>query len=392
MVGKLHRVMASFHTTNHHQRGYAPFDRNPAHFRGWQSLFRSLMHEAGLGNVMSGVETAPAALTAGASEEDITAHVVSVNTFKEKNGKLYTRIRLATSNCAEGYSSVASQVVQTFAPIETEEFGDGRSAILALEAKFRADGGFCMQELHDKFGTLEVTAANNFDPARVIQELRRICIELDALGDMVVPARKTHAFLKSLPDKHYGSFKTLLLCKRPSGGGVALDFEDVANHATSYHAMQIRGKVSSNDDCTGSHRRALNTVVHGGAHGFRRQGGRGQGRGRRGNDGGIASGNNNSLESNNRYDVFNSNGNSHGGSSAGNARGARGIGRGSQTSGRRGRGWGLDNDQNYQGRCRYCHNSTEHRWHNCQLRLSHEAEDQNANEQVNAVQESTLHA
>ena len=77
VVGKLHRVMASFHITNHLQRGYAPFDENPAHFHGWQSLFWSLMHEAGLGKVLSGVETAPAALTAGASEEDITAHAVS---------------------------------------------------------------------------------------------------------------------------------------------------------------------------------------------------------------------------------------------------------------------------------------------------------------------------
>ena len=32
---------------------------------------------------MSGVETAPAAFTAGASKEDTAAHEVSVNTFKE---------------------------------------------------------------------------------------------------------------------------------------------------------------------------------------------------------------------------------------------------------------------------------------------------------------------
>ena len=249
-----------------------------------------------------------------------------------------------------------------------------------------------MQELHDKFGALEVTAADSFDPARVTQELRRICIEVDALGDKVVPARKTRTFLKSLPDKHYGSFKTLLLCVRPSGGGVAVDFEDVANRATSYHAMQIRGKDSSNDDGTGSHGHALNTVVHGGARGFRKQGGRGQGRGRRGNGGGIANGNNDSSNSSTSNGVFNSNGNSHGGSSAGRARGARGIGRGSQTSGRRSRGRGQDNGQNHQGRCRYCHNSTEHGWHNCPLRLSHEAEDQNVNGQANAVQESTSHA
>jgi len=90
--------------------------------------------------------------------------------------------------------------------------------------------------------------------------LRRICIELDALGDKVVPTRKTHAFLKALPDEHYGSFKTVLLCQKPRDGGAALDFEDIANRATSYHAMQIRGKVSVHDDGTGSHGRVLNKV------------------------------------------------------------------------------------------------------------------------------------
>ena len=148
---------------------------------------------------------------------------------------------------------------------------------------------------------------------------------------------------------------------------------------------RIRGTVSSNDDGTVSHGRALNTVVNGGARAFRRQGGRRQGRGGRGNDGGTANGNNNSSNSNSSNGVFNSSGNSLGGSSAGNARGARGIGRGSETSGRRGRGWGQDNGQNHQRRCRYCHKSTEHGSHNCPLRLSHEVEDQSANERFNAV-------
>ena len=62
-----------------------------------------------------------------------------------------------------------------------------------------------MQQLHDQLGSLDVTAADQFDPARVIPQLLRICVELDALGDKVVPTRKTHAFLKALPDKHYGS-------------------------------------------------------------------------------------------------------------------------------------------------------------------------------------------
>lgn len=97
-------------------------------------------------------------------------------------------------------NSVASQSVQMmYAPIGIEEYCDGRSAIVAVEAEFRVDGVYRLHELYDKFGSLEVSAADNFDPARVIQELRRICIELDALGDNVVPARKTHALLKSLP-------------------------------------------------------------------------------------------------------------------------------------------------------------------------------------------------
>ena len=116
-----------------------------------------------------------------------------------------------------------------------------------------------------------MTADDKFDPARAIQQLRRIPTELDALGHKVVPTRKTDAFLKAFPDKHYCSFKTVLLCEKPRDGSAALDIHDVANRATAYHAVQIRGKVSANDYGSGSHGRALNTVVHGGAHEFRRQ-------------------------------------------------------------------------------------------------------------------------
>ena len=166
----------------------------------------------------------------------------------------------------------------------------------------------------------------------------------------------------------------MLLCEKPRDGGAALDFEDIANRATSYHAIQIHREVSVHDDGTGSHGRALKTVVHGGAREFLRQGGRGQGRSRRGNSGGAANGNTCSSNSNNRNGGFNSNGNSHGGKSAENAQGARGRGRGNQSSGR-GRGGGQDNGQNLKGRCRYCHNSTEHGWQNCPLRISREADD-----------------
>ena len=72
-----------------------------------------------------------------------------------------------------------------------------------------------MQELQDQLGFLGVTADDKIDPSLAIQQWCRISTELDALGDKVVPTRKTHAFLKALPDKHYGSFKTVLLFEKP---------------------------------------------------------------------------------------------------------------------------------------------------------------------------------
>ena len=119
-----------------------------------------------------------------------------------------------------------------------------------------------MHELQDRLGSLAVTVDDKFDPARAIQQLCCICTELDALGDTVVPTPKTHAFLKAFPDKHYCSFKTVLLCEKPRDGSAALDFDDVANRATTYHAMRIRGKVSQNDDGSGSHSRASYTGGH----------------------------------------------------------------------------------------------------------------------------------
>ena len=116
--------------------------------------------------------------------------------FKKKNSKLYTRLYLATSDCPDGVSSTASQVVQSFAPIWPEEFGDGRGALLALESKYRVHGAFRVQELEDQLGSHAVTADDKFDPARAIQQLRHISTKLDPLGDKVVPTRKTHAFQK----------------------------------------------------------------------------------------------------------------------------------------------------------------------------------------------------
>ena len=99
----------------------------------------------------------------------------------------------------------------------------------------------------------------------------------------------------------------------PPDGGEALDVQDIADRATSYHAVQIRGKICVHDDCTGSHGRVLNTVMHGGAREFRRQGGRGQRRSGRGNGGRAANSSTSSSSSNNGNGGFKSNGNSHGG-------------------------------------------------------------------------------
>lgn len=133
----------------------------------------------------------------------------------------------------------------------------------------------------------------------------------------------------------------------------------------------------------------MNTVTHGGARAFRKQGGRGGrgGRGRRGNDGQTTNGSTGGGSSNGN----NGGASTHGGDSAGNALGGRGNGRGSQASGGNGRGRGRDNGRNSKGLCRYCHNSKEHGWNNCPLRLSQEAEE--AKEQAaHVTQESTTQA
>ena len=100
-----------------------------------------------------------------------------------------------------------------------------------------------------------MTEAEKCDPARVIQELRRIRVELGALGDVVVAARETHAFFRALPDEKYESLKTVLICDRQRDGSVS-KFEDIAARATSYHAIQIRGKVCGHQGTSWTHPRA----------------------------------------------------------------------------------------------------------------------------------------
>ena len=110
-----------------------PWSENPAEFHGWASLFRSIMYETGLGKVMSGTEKVHEA-PADSTDTAAAAFEKYKLVIKERNGKLYTRLYLATSDYPDGFSSTASQVVQSFAPIWLEEFGDGRGALRALES------------------------------------------------------------------------------------------------------------------------------------------------------------------------------------------------------------------------------------------------------------------
>ena len=226
------------------RKGYSPFNGEPNQYHGWITLQRSLMYEDGLGKVMSGVETAPAAIDEAAIQLQKTQHANECRRFDEKNGELVARMLLATADCRDGYASIAAEVVQAYAPVGTAEFIDGRGAVMALEATYRVDGESIMQEPHDQLANIQVTAADKCDSARVIQELRRIYVELRALGDVVVPARKTHASFRALPDEKHESLKTVLLFERQRDGSVS-KFEDIAARATSYHAMQIRGKVTA---------------------------------------------------------------------------------------------------------------------------------------------------
>ena len=175
------------------RKGYSPFNGDPNQYHGWVTLQRSLMDEDCLGRVMSDLETVPAAPEEDATQVQRAQYAKKSRRFEEKSGKLFTTMLLATADCREGYASVAAQVVQAYAPAGTAEFSDGRGAVMELEAQHRLNGESRMQELHDQLANLQVTEAELYDPARVIQELRRICVELGALGNTIVPARKlTH--------------------------------------------------------------------------------------------------------------------------------------------------------------------------------------------------------
>lgn len=97
---------------------------------------KPLMHEDDLGKVMPGVKTVPPELEDAAPSATAHTRYGGLKSEYDKNlGILFTRFLMATIESSAGFSSVAAQVIQTFAPIGTAKFGDGHGAVQALEAK-----------------------------------------------------------------------------------------------------------------------------------------------------------------------------------------------------------------------------------------------------------------
>ena len=118
---------------------------------------------------------------------------------------------LATAVCRDGYDVSAAQVVLAYAPAGTAKFGDSNGAVVGREPKYELNGESRKQELHDQLANLQFKSADKIDPARVIQELRHICVELGALGDVIVPARTSRAFFRALPDDKSEAFETVVM-------------------------------------------------------------------------------------------------------------------------------------------------------------------------------------
>ena len=103
--------MASSSSSNTYlKQGYVPFRGNPSEFHSWATLMRSIMYEQNLGRMMTGTETAPE-VREDATETERAADHAALKAWEEKNGRLFTRLQLATSDCDEGFMSAAAQVV-----------------------------------------------------------------------------------------------------------------------------------------------------------------------------------------------------------------------------------------------------------------------------------------
>ena len=123
-----------------------------------------------------GIETAPEERTE-TSENERAAEQAALAAFEEKNDRLFTRLQLATSDCAQGSMSAAAQVVQSFEPVHPKEFGDGRGAFSDIESKYRREGIYRMQQLQSQLTNLAVAADDCPGYPRVAPQTRGVgCI------------------------------------------------------------------------------------------------------------------------------------------------------------------------------------------------------------------------
>lgn len=91
------------------------------------------MYEQGLGDIRTREGTAPETVNDDANTIAKTDIRRGKKEYDEKNGKLFTRILLATIGTRDEYAGVAAQIVLVFAPVVVlKSFGDGRRAVLAL--------------------------------------------------------------------------------------------------------------------------------------------------------------------------------------------------------------------------------------------------------------------
>lgn len=119
---------------------------------------------------------APTPLADGASEGEISASQKTLLKFTEKNGKLCSVLGWPGGT----FQPDCSQVVQSSGTRDLVSVVV--RSYIALEQKYRVEGMFRMQQLHDELASIEVTAAEKYDPARAIQQLRRIFHGLGSLA------------------------------------------------------------------------------------------------------------------------------------------------------------------------------------------------------------------
>ncbi|CAB1097980.1 unnamed protein product [Ectocarpus sp. CCAP 1310/34] len=119
--------------------GFPKFSDDPGDYVGWRTLQTSLFMEDKLHKVLLGVEKAPSDPGPSATPDQTSAYQSALEGYQDKNGHIFTRLMLATSETG-GYQSAASQTVQAYAPIGSSYNGDGRGAFLALKRKYQAAG------------------------------------------------------------------------------------------------------------------------------------------------------------------------------------------------------------------------------------------------------------